>query len=487
MRSAARGTKWRELRARRLAATMGKDVSGVVEIESMRQARRMVLAILVGLTPLAFAAETAAPSAVRRGEQALLGRAFTPPAWSFRAYQTVWRRWDSDRKEAPADYASAFNARYGLHPAPYPNNGYPMGLRETQGLLGKGLTTDCLLCHGGSIAGQSYVGLGNASLDIQAFFEDLAAEDGLPPRTPHTFCNVRGTSEAGAMAVFLMSLRDPDLKLRKQRLELGLHDDLCEDVPAWWLLKKKKTMYYTGGGNASSVRSIMQFMLTPLNARATFEREEATFRDIQAYLLSLQPPKYPFPIDTALARQGEQVFAQTCARCHGTYGPQWTYPNKIVPLDVIGTDRKRFEGVSRAFGEHYNRSWFAQEKQGWLADDYLARESAGYQAPPLDGVWATAPYLHNGSVPTVYDLLNSKARPKVFRRSYRTGTEEYDPVKLGWRVQVLVSGADSKASPYERRKVYDTTQPGRGNSGHLFGDDLTEAERMAVLEYVKTL
>jgi len=67
-------------------------------------------------------------------------------------------------------------------------------------------------------------------------FEDLAAADGLPPRTPHVFSNVRGTSEAGGMAVFLFSLREPDLLLRKQRLELNLRDDLCEDVPAWWLL-----------------------------------------------------------------------------------------------------------------------------------------------------------------------------------------------------------------------------------------------------------
>jgi hypothetical protein len=84
-------------------------------------------------------------------------------------------------------------------------------------------------------------------------------------------------------------------------------------------------------------------------------------------------------------------------------------------------------------------------------------------------------------------VLNSKSRPRVFTRSYRTGIEEYDPVKLGWRVQVLDGARDPKLSGYERRKVYDTTKPGRGNGGHTFGDELTEAERTALIEYLKTL
>src|SRR5262249_34669144 len=118
---------------------------------------------------------------------------------------------------------------------------------------------------------------------------------------------------------------------------------------------------------------------------------------------------------------------------------------------------------------------------------YPAMRSDGYQAPPLDGIWATAPYLHNGSVPTVYHLLNSKTRPRIFTRSYRTGKEEYDPEKLGWKIKVLDAVANPKLPDFERRKIYDTTLPGRGNGGHTFGDDLTEAERMAVIEYLKTL
>src|SRR5262249_39363666 len=161
--------------------------------------------------------------------------------------------------------------------------------------------------------------------------------------------------------------------------------------------------------------------------------------------------------------------------------------NKVIPIAVIGTDRKRLEGVSKKFGEYYNKSWFGREKVGDGKGTFVSTEPVGYQAPPLDGIWATAPYFHNGSVPTVYHVLNSRARPKIYTRSFRTDKDAYDPVKLGWKVTILRRGADPKLPAVERRKVYDTTQPGRSNGGHTFGDKLTEAERMAVIEYLKTL
>src|SRR5262245_49134433 len=319
-------------------------------------------------------------SAAERGKQALFQTAFNSPAWTMHAY-TAALSVSGATRVPDSEYAHAFMQHYGLHSAPYPNGGYPMGLRAAPGILTKGIATDCLLCHGGSILGQSYVGLGNTSLDIQALFEDLAAADGRSPQLPFAFSHVRGTSEAGAMAVFLLSWREPNLRLRKSSLDLGLRDDLCEDVPAWWLLKKKKTMYYTGSVDARSVRALMQFMLSPLTLPSTFDRCESTFADIQAYLRTLEPPAYPFPIDRDLAHQGESLFANHCARCHGTYGRNWTYPNKIVPIDVIGTDPNRYYGISKAFEDYYNASWFGNEKSSPLANGFAARSTAGYQAP----------------------------------------------------------------------------------------------------------
>jgi hypothetical protein len=87
----------------------------------------------------------------------------------------------------------------------------------------------------------------------------------------------------------------------------------------------------------------------------------------------------------------------------------------------------------------------------------------------------------------VYHVLNSKARPKIHTRSYRTDKDDYDPVKLGWKYTVLEKGPDSALLAHQRRRIYDTSLPGQANTGHTFGDKLTEAERMAVIEYLKTL
>lgn len=416
------------------------------------------------------------------GKKALFERSFVPAGWTKASYANAWKYWQPKPAAAPEDYDAAFRERYGLPVAPYPNGNLPMGLRAGKTPLGlTGITTDCMLCHGGSIMGQSVVGLGNASLDIQALFDELGEASGAAPGfLPFTFSRVRGTSEAGAMAVFLLSFRQPNLDVTFKRHDLGLRDDLCEDPPAWWLLKKKSTMYHTGTSHAKSVRSIMQFMLSPTNPRAAFEREEKTFGDVQAYLFSLEAPKYPLAVDVKLAAQGKDLYVKTCAKCHGAEGQ---YPNKIVPIEVIGTDRTRFEGFTSRAGEFYNSSWFAKEKGN---AGYTVTEPEGYQAPPLDGVWATAPYFHNGSVPTLEGVLNSKSRPKIFTRSFRTGLADFDDRRVGWKVRT-VDRVDTTLPPYERRKFYDTTQSGRGNQGHTFGDHFTDDQRQAIIEYLKTL
>jgi mono/diheme cytochrome c family protein len=444
--------------------------------------KALLLSLSVAVTAGgAFALAATPPGAAERGREAV-HRPLNAPTLSPVAYENAWKRWG--QKEKPADFERRFRERYGLHPAPYDNQGLPMGFHHARGLVGAGIGNDCLVCHAGRVAGQTYIGLGNASLDLQGLFDELVSRDG-PVKLPYRLSNVRGTLEASAVIVYLMQFRDDELNLRFPR-KLACRDDLCQKIPAWWHLRKKKTMYHTGAGHAASVRTLMPFLLSPLNSGAFIKKQEPVFADIQAYLRTLEPPRYPFPVDRQLAARGEGIFRETCSRCHGTYGPGGRYPSKVVPLDVIGTDRALAEGVSPAAAEAYLKSWFAQEK-GPDGKPYPRQTVRGYQAPPLDGVWATAPYLHNGSVPTVYHLLNSKARPRIFTRSYRTGKEDYDPVRLGWKFTALDEPADPGLPALERRKVYDTTQPGRGNGGHTFGDQLTEEERRAVIEYLKTL
>ena len=111
----------------------------------------------------------------------------------------------------------------------------------------------------------------------------------------------------------------------------------------------------------------------------------------------------------------------------------------------------------------------------------------GYQAPPLDGIWATAPYLHNGSVPTLATLLKSSDRPARFKRPPSTDFEHYDTAHVGWKFEVVTEPPSPALTPHEARFIYDTRRFGLGNGGHTFGDKLSDDERMDVIEYLKTL
>lgn len=105
--------------------------------------------------------------------------------------------------------------------------------------------------------------------------------------------------------------------------------------------------------------------------------------------------------------------------------------------------------------------------------------------PPLDGIWATAPYLHNGSVPTVELVLDSHARPLRWRR-VDLDSRNLDESALGWP-WTPVDVPQDQVPEEERKYVYDTTYWSQSNTGHPFGDHLTAAERRAVIEYLKTL
>jgi hypothetical protein len=427
------------------------------------------------------------PSAAERGRVALTLTGFLKPEWSEATYGHAGRLWDQpapDPDQDPAGYAAAFRHRYGLHPAPYPNDGLPMGLRRGLGPGGTktGLQMDCLLCHGGSIGGRSYVGLGNTQLDLKAVLNELTLADGKrPPPSTFVLNTSRGTNNAGMVAAVLLSLRNPDLSPRTFPLPLGVN--LPEmDTPPWWHLKRKATMYYDGRTDARSVRTNMQFLLGEKSSEQ-LKALEPTFRDVQAFLKSLEPPRYPFSIDDAQAARGRIVFEKTCTRCHGTYGPGGSYPNKIIPLDVIGTDPARSLGLSDRLVAHYNSTWLG-------AVHPVNTERVGYQAPPLDGIWATAPYLHNGSVPTLHALLQSSTRPRRFTRPPSTDFERYDTVHVGWKFTEVSAdelASTARRSPFQAKFIVDTARFGLGNRGHTFGDRLSEDQRMDLIEYLKTL
>jgi hypothetical protein len=162
-------------------------------------------------------------------------------------------------------------------------------------------------------------------------------------------------------------------------------------------------------------------------------------------------------------------------------GAQGTdYPNLVVPLDEIGTDPAYAVAATDGSRDRFY-DWIARSPYG---DVRSAAPAAGYIAPPLDGIWATAPYLHNGSVPSLEVLLSPSDRPRYWRHVI---PRAYDRNAVGWRFEPLAAGQEAEADPDLRRRIFDTTRHGYGNGGHDYGSDLSSEERAALIEYLKTL
>jgi mono/diheme cytochrome c family protein len=189
---------------------------------------------------------------------------------------------------------------------------------------------------------------------------------------------------------------------------------------------------------------------------------------IEQLLLKLPPPRYPYPVDVTLAARGRAIFAGECAACHAFGGAR---TGTVIPVEETGTDAHRLRHWSQASADAFNR-W--ADGEPWSFRHFTG--SNGYVALALDGVWLRAPYLHNGSVPTLNDLLKPAAqRPQVFYRGY----DVYDPQQVGF----VSSGAEAEAEGFR----YDTSVPGNGNRGHEHGTTLPPGDKQALIEYMKTL
>jgi mono/diheme cytochrome c family protein len=358
---------------------------------------------------------------------------------------------------------------------------------------------NCLQCHAQYFNGQLYIGLGNSFADftpnekynektlekvsklLKSMFPrkyEASAEFLKISKTVGSKLNteVQGVNPADRLAAVLAAHRDPVTFRWKDTPSMTIPQQVIPtDVPAWWLLKKKHAMFYTGAGRGDFGRFLMASNLLTVTDTAESAEVDSHMPDLLAYINSLEPPAYPQTINQPLAQQGRLVFNANCSRCHGAYDAgSETYPNLMIPGTVVKTDSFLYKANYGypEFINWFNSSWFT-------TGSHPARLApfAGYIAPPLDGVWITAPYLHNGSVPTIDALLNSKTRPAFWSRDF--AKPEYDYENLGWKNTV-----HPQPGGYT---IYNTTLPGYGNYGHYFGDVLSDAERRAVIEYLKTL
>ncbi len=453
----------------------------------------------------AIAAATGLPAfSADPGWNHLRSRAYLPPDFDqevFDALPTVWEEPAASQAATATPEARRRMAmdRYGLTPDPADPSKPLQYVVAADGSW----TMSCLACHQGQLGGRAIPGLPNSNYALETLTEDVRLVK-VKQRKPFGHMDMgslllplgttNGTTNAVMFGVALMRHRNADLEIvhRPPKFDMVHHD---MDAPPWWHYAKKKRLYADGFA-AKGHRMLMQFLLVKENGPEKFRQWEDEFREIEAWLLSLRPPRWPGRVDAALAERGRAVFGRHCADCHGTYSDAGdTYPGRIVAIDEIGTDRVRFDSLTRENRRDLNDSWFGRgiagepgvDDPGWfgrgIAGEPGVDAPAGYVAPPLDGIWATAPYFHNGSVPTLWHLLRPGSRPAVWKRS----GDGYDERRVGLEVEERAAMPAGKLPPVERRRHFDTTKPGKSAAGHDYPDLLSEEEKTEVLEYLKTL
>jgi hypothetical protein len=235
------------------------------------------------------------------------------------------------------------------------------------------------------------------------------------------------------------------------------------------------------------VAGIIAFFTVPTQGVSpeTARRAHPAMQDVARFISEIRPPRFPGAIDSVRAREGERLYRASCSSCHGEVTPGLedarlvSFPNVLVPGRDIGTDPSRWSAVDSASLQKIEDVGFA----GWID----AAPTGGYVAPPLTSVWATAPYLHNGSVPTLWQLMNPELRAPRFQ----LGGHALDFTDVGIAGAAHEDGVyryDPGYRPWAQPSVYDTRLPGRANGGHEkeFAG-LTPAQKRSLIEYLKLL
>jgi len=239
------------------------------------------------------------------------------------------------------------------------------------------------------------------------------------------------------------------------------------DLPSLWNQRPREGLYLHWDGNNDSVDE--RNISAAIGAGASNSSlDRPALKRVKDWILDLKAPKYPRErIDQPLAAEGARVYASNCARCHSFKGK---LVGKVTPINVIKTDRERLDS--------FTKELVAKQHEGNhdLPKFSHFRKTNGYANQPLDGVWLRAPYLHNGSVPTLTDLLSAPdERPDVFYRN----VDIYDWDRVGF----ISRGTTANRIGFK----FDTSERGNGNGGHTYGTNLPASEKRALIEYMKTL
>jgi len=240
------------------------------------------------------------------------------------------------------------------------------------------------------------------------------------------------------------------------------------DLPQVWNQKPRESMYLHWDGNNNDIheRNYAAAMAVGATPQSVIP---ASFNRVTNWLLEHKAPAWPFAIDQAKVAQGKPLWEQHCAGCHD-FGRSDT-GQVTTSIDALGTDPHRLDSFTTGLVVAFH----GFRKPPFDFNAY--RKTQSYSNTPTDGIWLRAPYLHNGSVPTLWDLLQAPPlRPQVFF----TGSDVYDQQKVGF----VTSGPQMTAPAYFK---YDTRLEGNHNSGHLYGTQLSSEQKWQLIEYMKTL
>jgi hypothetical protein len=279
------------------------------------------------------------------------------------------------------------------------------------------------------------------------------------------------------------------------------------DFPSLWLQGPRETahMRLHWDGNNDSVEERNRSAGFGTGAIPT-QADRKSLNFTRDWLLSgaNQPPKYPLPIDSALADRGKGLYGEYCSSCHGANGRDFSgsLVGTVDPITRIRTDPCRLDNYTHDLAAEQGNLYAAYPAERFSH----FRKTDGYANLPLDGIWLRAPYLHNGSVPTIRDLLEpAENRPKAFYRGY----DVVDQRRLGFIADLAQEGRNSffryetqcTANPAqcasernpENRHDDNVCVPGkwagnsnRGHDGRAYGTDLPAPEKDAIVEYLKT-
>ena len=395
------------------------------------------------------------------------------------AMENLWIVWGTPRLTGPA-YWAAFRVRYGFVEAPFANDALPLGIQGT----GDGrVTFDCLTCHAGEVAGRTLIGAANTTLDFESLYDDLVRLNELAPMfgfpsEPVPFDLDGFTTAVGVMDAFGLALR-----LASSSGEVQTHFG-GQRAGAWWTVRERDVLYADGIGDASSHRTMMATLLAFGLRRDELAAREDDVESIAHFVRSIEAPCWPFDApDKASVARGRTHFIRECAGCHGPHEGE-VFESRIIPLSTIGTDPLRSARWTEREAAWVNSNFPARETSGGSLGVTSMRDTDGYLAPPLTGIWARAPYLHNGTIPDLASLLDPASRPTRWRR---TGSSEadYDAVRVGLRYEIIA--ASPSPDTREGRQVIDTTREGMRANGHLFGATLSVDEREDLLAYLRGL